>query len=55
MALRWFLVGTQYRQPISYSRSALDEASDRLYYVYDTLRAAQAMVQDAGAILFPSL
>lgn len=54
MALRWFLIGTQYRQPISYSRSALDEASDRLYYIYDTLRAAQAMIRDAGVHLLLS-
>eukprot|EP00892_Ulva_mutabilis_P010223 jgi/Ulvmu1/7573/UM037_0117.1 len=48
MALRWFLVGTQYRQPITYSTAALDEASARLYYVYDTLRAAKVMIEQAG-------
>lgn len=49
MALRWFLIGTQYRQPISYSRPALDEASARLYYVYDTLRSVTVMIREAGA------
>lgn len=34
LALRWFLIGTQYRSPINYSRSQLDQASDRLYYLY---------------------
>ncbi|KAI8107985.1 hypothetical protein M9434_006017 [Picochlorum sp. BPE23] len=37
LALRWFLVGTQYRQAINYSHRALDEASDRLFYLYQTL------------------
>ncbi|PSC76096.1 cysteine-tRNA cytoplasmic isoform X1 [Micractinium conductrix] len=36
-ALRWFLVGTQYRQPINYTQRALEEASDRVYYLYQTL------------------
>ena len=26
-ALRWFLVNTQYRQPINYTQRALEEAS----------------------------
>lgn len=37
MALRWFLLNTQYRQPVNYTQRALDEASDRAYYVYQTL------------------
>lgn len=36
-ALRWFLVNTQYRQPINYTQRALEEASDRVYYLYQTL------------------
>ncbi|KAL4458944.1 hypothetical protein ABPG75_013809 [Micractinium tetrahymenae] len=36
-ALRWFLVNTQYRQPINYTQRALEEASDRAYYLYQTL------------------
>ncbi|KAL4431628.1 hypothetical protein ABPG77_001470 [Micractinium sp. CCAP 211/92] len=36
-ALRWFLVNTQYRQPINYTQRALEEASDRVYYLFQTL------------------
>lgn len=36
-ALRWFLVNTQYRQPVNYTQRALEEASDRLYYLYQTI------------------
>ncbi|EFN53199.1 hypothetical protein CHLNCDRAFT_137034 [Chlorella variabilis] len=43
-ALRWFLVGTQYRQPINYTQRALEEASDRVFYLYQTLA-------DMGAVL----
>jgi cysteinyl-tRNA synthetase len=48
MALRWFLVGTQYRQPINYSRNALEEASARLYYLCETIGAARLMLVEAG-------
>jgi cysteinyl-tRNA synthetase len=48
MALRWFLVGTQYRQPVSYSQSALEEASGRIYYIYETLSASRKMIHEAG-------
>ena len=44
LALRWFLASTHYRAPVNYSTRALEEASARLYYVY------QAMI-DAGAAL----
>mmetsp|Transcript_23440 Transcript_23440/g.39213 ORF Transcript_23440/g.39213 Transcript_23440/m.39213 type:complete len:617 (+) Transcript_23440:218-2068(+) len=37
MALRWLLLGTQYRAPINYSKRGLEEASDRIYYLYQTL------------------
>lgn len=33
LALRWFLLASQYRAPLNYSDRGLDEASDRLYYV----------------------
>eukprot|EP00884_Botryococcus_braunii_P014114 jgi/Botrbrau1/22703/Bobra.0132s0042.1 len=39
-ALRWFLIGTQYRQPINYTLRGLEEASDRLFYIYQTLQDA---------------
>ena len=34
MALRWLLLGTHYRAPINYSRRGLEEASDRVYVLY---------------------
>ncbi len=47
MALRWFLVGTQYRQAINYTQRALEEASDRLFYLYQTLHDANAVLREA--------
>lgn len=44
LALRWFLTGTQYRQPINYSQRALEEASDRIYYLYQSLGELRAAV-----------
>ncbi|KAL3143574.1 hypothetical protein ABBQ38_002371 [Trebouxia sp. C0009 RCD-2024] len=46
--LRWFLLNTQYRQAINYSLPALDEAAERLYYVYQTLLDAGTALQAAG-------
>ncbi|PNH03719.1 Cysteine--tRNA ligase [Tetrabaena socialis] len=47
LALRWFLLSSQYRAPLNYSDKGLEEASARLYYVIqaradvlDALRAA---------------
>ncbi|CAL9192683.1 unnamed protein product [Musa hybrid cultivar] len=37
LALRFFLIGTHYRSPINYSMTQLDIASDRLYYIYQTI------------------
>ncbi|XP_042412679.1 cysteine--tRNA ligase, chloroplastic/mitochondrial-like isoform X1 [Zingiber officinale] len=37
LALRFFLIGTHYRSPINYSTAHLDVASDRLYYIYQSL------------------
>ena len=36
-ALRFFLLGTHYRSPINFSHEALENAADRLFYVYSTL------------------
>jgi cysteinyl-tRNA synthetase len=41
LALRWMLLGTHYRAPINYTRRALEEASDRLFYCYQTLADAK--------------
>eukprot|EP00887_Chlorella_sp_A99_P006630 scaffold3.g6630.t1 len=77
-ALRWFLLGTQYRQPINYTQArprsgfgreegrrrvqggnqggeqtlgarALEEASDRLYYLYQTLADTAAALADVAS------
>lgn len=49
LALRWFLVSTHYRAPVNYTRRALDEASDRAYYVFQALTDAEAALAGAGA------
>ena len=36
-ALRFFLLGTHYRSPLNFSHEALENAADRLFYVYSTL------------------
>ena len=48
MALRWFLIGTQYRQPVNYTLPALQEATNRLYYICETLHNAAQVVQGQG-------
>jgi hypothetical protein len=47
-ALRWFLVSSQYRTPLNYTQRGLDEASDRVYYVYQTLADVAALLAEAG-------
>lgn len=37
LALRLFLLGTHYRSPINYSDAQLESASERMYYIYQTL------------------
>ncbi|KAJ8619958.1 hypothetical protein MRB53_028487 [Persea americana] len=37
LALRLFLMSTHYRSPINYSDAQLESASDRLFYIYQTL------------------
>lgn len=50
LALRWFLVNTQYRQPVNYTQRALEEASDRLYYLYQTILDMTGVIEGAGSI-----
>ncbi|KAM7509339.1 hypothetical protein LguiA_019792 [Lonicera macranthoides] len=38
LALRHFLMGTQYRSPVNYSLSQLDIASEAVFYIYQTLQ-----------------
>lgn len=37
LALRWFLIGTHYRSAINYTQRALEESSERAYYLYQTI------------------
>ena len=47
-ALRWMLLGTHYRAPINYTQRALEEASDRLFYLYQTLGDARVAATEAA-------
>jgi len=38
VGLRLWLVSTQYRQPVNYTQRALEEASERAFYVYQAVR-----------------
>ncbi|KAF5828699.1 cysteinyl-tRNA synthetase [Dunaliella salina] len=48
LVMRWFLASTHYRAPVNYSSQTLDEASSRLYYIYQSLLDAQAALAAAG-------
>ena len=39
-ALRLWLVSTHYRSPVNYTQRALEEASERAYYIYQAVRNA---------------
>jgi cysteinyl-tRNA synthetase len=50
-AVRWFLLSTHYRAPINYTEKTLEDASDRVYYLYQTLtdlQATLAVTEDAN-------
>jgi cysteinyl-tRNA synthetase len=47
-AIRLFLVSTHYRSPIAYSGDALEAASGRLYYIYQTLADVEAALAAGG-------
>lgn len=46
-ALRWFLLGTQYRSPINYSQRQLEQASDRTFYLYQVLEDTSKLLSEA--------
>lgn len=52
LALRWFLVSSQYRAPVNYSDKALDDASQRLYYVLQAQADVAAALAAAGGVCF---
>ncbi|KAK9804172.1 hypothetical protein WJX73_008335 [Symbiochloris irregularis] len=47
LALRLFLLSTQYRQAVNYTQRALEEASDRLYYFYQAMHDADELLQSS--------
>jgi cysteinyl-tRNA synthetase len=47
--MRLFLLGTHYRNPISYSDAILHEAERRLRYLYKTLERVDRLAQGASA------
>ncbi|XP_057959106.1 cysteine--tRNA ligase, chloroplastic/mitochondrial isoform X2 [Malania oleifera] len=44
LALRLFLIGTHYRSPINYSDIQLESASDRVFYIYQTLHDCEVVL-----------
>ncbi|XP_010665537.1 cysteine--tRNA ligase, chloroplastic/mitochondrial isoform X3 [Beta vulgaris subsp. vulgaris] len=48
LALRLFLMGTHYRSPINYSDVLLESASERIFYIYQTLQDSQALLSEYG-------
>ena len=48
-ALRFMLLGAHYRAPINYTQRALEEASDRVFYLYQTVHDVRAILRDADA------
>ncbi|XP_073158248.1 LOW QUALITY PROTEIN: cysteine--tRNA ligase, chloroplastic/mitochondrial-like [Henckelia pumila] len=44
LALRLFLMGTHYRSPINYSDMQLESASDRVFYIYQTLHDCEIVL-----------
>ncbi|KAI8569116.1 hypothetical protein RHMOL_Rhmol02G0253900 [Rhododendron molle] len=44
LALRLFLIGTHYRSPINYSDVLLEKASDRVFYIYQTLHDCEEVL-----------
>ncbi|KAM7258821.1 hypothetical protein ACFE04_014562 [Oxalis oulophora] len=49
IALRLFLMGTHYRSPINYTVVLLESASERLFYIYQTLHDCESTLSQHGA------
>ena len=47
-AMRLFLINTHYRQGVNYTQRGLEEASDRLYYIYQTIADIQDHLDEIG-------
>ncbi|XP_010557115.1 PREDICTED: cysteine--tRNA ligase, chloroplastic/mitochondrial isoform X1 [Tarenaya hassleriana] len=51
LALRLFLMGTHYRSPINYSDFLLESASERVFYIYQTLQDCESVLEKSGSPL----
>lgn len=47
-ALRFWLLGTHYRSGVNYTQSSLEESSERLFSIYQTVHDAHSLLQEAG-------
>ncbi|CAM6103473.1 unnamed protein product [Calypogeia fissa] len=54
LALRWFLIGTQYRSPVNYSKRQLESASDRVYYLYQALADCEQVLVETNSRTQPA-
>ncbi|KAL5786022.1 hypothetical protein ACOSQ2_008414 [Xanthoceras sorbifolium] len=55
LALRLFLIGTHYRSPINYSVGQLDSASERIFYIYQTLKDCENVLGQHDAAILKDL
>ncbi|XP_027942440.1 cysteine--tRNA ligase, chloroplastic/mitochondrial isoform X2 [Vigna unguiculata] len=44
LALRYFLMSAHYRSPVNYSNVQLESASDRIFYIYETLHECKSLL-----------
>ncbi|XP_014498598.1 cysteine--tRNA ligase, chloroplastic/mitochondrial isoform X4 [Vigna radiata var. radiata] len=44
LALRYFLMSAHYRSPVNYSNVQLESASDRIFYIYETLHECKSFL-----------
>ncbi|CAM6115231.1 unnamed protein product [Calypogeia fissa] len=54
LALRWFLIGTQYRSPVNFSKRQLESASDRVYYLYQALADCEKVLVETNSRTQPA-
>ncbi|XP_008219532.2 PREDICTED: cysteine--tRNA ligase, chloroplastic/mitochondrial isoform X1 [Prunus mume] len=50
LALRLFLLGTHYQSPINYSDVQLESASDRIFYIYQTLHDCESALSQHDVV-----
>ncbi|WVZ55432.1 hypothetical protein U9M48_006092 [Paspalum notatum var. saurae] len=58
MALRFFLIRTHYRSDVNYSDKGIENASDRVYYIYQTLYDCEEVLsqyrEEGVSVLVPA-